>query len=866
MKSSRAGEKFDCFSSTEYESFLADMSDEDSDAIDLHADQCDRCRANRDEVINRLSEQPPLPGVTSIDTAPSLTDKVSTFGQDAKQIADPPLPSIDGLKIEEKLGRGGMGVVYLATELALNRKVAVKVVGPGMNNAEGIKRFREEKKLHASNGHPNIATFYRESQTEDGRACFIMEYLDGGPITDYCNTNKLKLSERLAMFVMVCDAVQHLHGMPIVHRDLAPQNILVGTSPLPIAKIIDFGIAKNTERVVSTSDPAYASSLLGHVSYMSPEQTGGRYKEINDSRTDVYSLGVLLFELLTGSPPLTSESAKSLSELEIIREICETVPPKVSQIVLNDDLAKSHSASMHLSPNRLSKELDHELDYIVSTALQKSPSNRYRNVAELTSDLRVYLNGGVINQSHPSRFRRWKKWCVANRAAALFLAALAIGVPALIGTMAYGMVQQKNSLQHQSRSLELAAENERIGQEKLYAETAARLKEQSLRIEADTMREKETQSRIMIEQQASSMKTLNSVLQTVFEGFNPHLETAGDGELREALVSRMTNVAHEIVEKKLAGDDDGVRMKQHLAETLNIFGEVGPSIELWKSIVDDQDLRKGRVHRDTLVGLINLGRTELRADPKDALATLLEAKLVSDELYPKGAGEHNEVDHFLSAAYEKTGDLDNAYQIREELMRRMEKLDVAPMEIYIDSLNNQGTLATKLKKYDEAEAVFSKAIEFGTEHLSAAHPVVLTFRQNLVMAKNFLGKKKEVVKESRLILKLLKSQLPESSPPVVNARHQLAVYLATKESHDESLSLFQQIVDGDGPLPSRYHANLEIQTINFLFSDDSLAKQSAVEKLEKLQESIKLDLGAEHPVSKLAQKRAKDYRVKLEEK
>lgn len=864
MKTERNFDDYMCFTTSEFRSLLAKMTDEESDAIDAHANHCEACRVARDEVLDRFSEEPLIPSDQTPETDRAIAAEVSTAGDMSAFANRSPLPIIDGLQVQHKLGRGGMGLVYLATEPALERNVAVKVVGPGMDGSEGMKRFQEEKKLHASNSHPNIVNFYRESKTDDGRPCFIMEYLDGGPITQYCVDEKLPLRQRLEMFVSVCEAVQHLHTLQIVHRDLAPQNILVGTKPSPVAKIIDFGIAKNTKRQPETTDPAYASSLLGHVSYMSPEQTGGRYKEINDSRTDVYSLGVLLYELLTGSPPLTSDYARSLSDENIVKEICESVPSKVSDVLSTLESAKAHATTMQISSDELSREVEHELDWIVSKALQKAPKDRYGTAAEMAADLHVYLSGGVLEATSPTRLRRSRKWCSGNRYAAAFLGVLAVGVPLLLTAMAFGLIQQRNAIAYQQDTLKLAKENERIVTEKLATETAAKLREKQLRVEAEQLREKETQDRIKIERQASDMRTLNSVLQTVFEGFNPNLETAGDGELRTAFVGRMKNVANEIVEKQLGDNDDGVAMKEHLAETLNVFGEVGVSIELWKSIIEDQEKRKGRIHEGTLKGLLNLGRTQLRAEPADALATMIDVKEIANELYSDGSTVHDEVDHILAQAYSSAGELEQAFEIRQKLMTRFEKSEEAPAEIYIDSLNSQGMLAMRLQKYAEAEEALARAVKTGTEFLSATHPVVLTFRQNLVMAKSKQGKKEAVIEDSREILRLLESQMPEFSPPVVNAKHQLAVYLASKESHEESLDLFQEIEDGEGPLPSRFHAGMERQTIRFLFSDDKETQQSAVEKLEEMVMAMKRDLGEKHPVTQLTIKRATDYRRKFE--
>src|SRR5262245_17918378 len=359
---------------------------------------------------------------------------------DVQAVAESPGTTIGPYKLLEQIGEGGMGTVYVAEQKQpVRRTVALNVIKPGMDTREVIARFEAERQALAMMNHPSIAKVLDAGATAAGRPYFVMELVKGTPITDFCDQQKLETRERLQLFVTLCQAVQHAHQKGLIHRDLKPSNVLIELHDVtPIPKVIDFGVAKAigqqlTEATLHTG----FSQMVGTPLYMSPEQAGQSSLDV-DTRSDVYSLGVLLYELLTGATPFDKETFSKVGYDEMRRMIREDVPPRPSQRVstLAAKALPTVSQQRAADDRQRISALCGELDWIVMKALEKDRSRRYDTPAGLAADVRRYLSDEPVEACPPSAWYRFRKFARRNMAAlaTASVVALVVSVVVMVST------------------------------------------------------------------------------------------------------------------------------------------------------------------------------------------------------------------------------------------------------------------------------------------------------------------------------------------------------------------------------------------------------------------------------------------------
>src|SRR5215831_12980637 len=335
-------------------------------------------------------------------------------------ITEAPGAVIGPYKLLEPIGEGGFGVVFLAEQTApVRRKVALKVLKAGMDTRQVVARFEAERQALAIMDHPHIAKVFDGGATPSGRPYFVMELVKGVPITEFCDQDHWTPRQRLELFVAVCQAVQHAHQKGIIHRDLKPSNVLVSRhDATPVVKVIDFGVAKSlgqelTDKTLFTG----LAQMIGTPLYMSPEQAGMSDLDI-DTRSDIYSLGVLLYELLTGTTPFPKERFEQAGYDEIRRIIREEEPPRPStRLSESKDTLASISAQRQTEPAKLTRLVRGELDWLVMKALEKDRGRRYETANGFARDIQRYLTDEPVQACPPSTTYKLRKFARKNRKA-----------------------------------------------------------------------------------------------------------------------------------------------------------------------------------------------------------------------------------------------------------------------------------------------------------------------------------------------------------------------------------------------------------------------------------------------------------------
>lgn len=362
------------------------------------------------------------PIVAKRDLRPSANDETESYTAMNQSFSGQALGTMIGpYKLMEQIGEGGFGLVYVADQQSsIRRRVALKIIKPGMESREVLTRFEAERQAIALMDHPNIARVYDAGVTESAQPYFVMELVRGVPLTEYCDGHQLDISERLILFVDICNAVQHAHQKGIIHRDLKPSNILVTLQDgHPLVKVIDFGVAKaiGQSLTIKTMYTRFAS-MVGTPAYMSPEQAGMSTGDI-DTRSDIYSLGVLLYELLTGTTPFTSDRLQSAGFDELRRIIREEEPhrPSTRLSTLNNQLATTIAANRKLELGKLASSMKRDLDWIVMKALDKDRNRRYATAGSMAEDVSRFLMHQPVVACPPSTWYRFTKFAHRNKVA-----------------------------------------------------------------------------------------------------------------------------------------------------------------------------------------------------------------------------------------------------------------------------------------------------------------------------------------------------------------------------------------------------------------------------------------------------------------
>lgn len=659
-------------------------------------------------------------------------------------------------KILEPIGEGGFGSVYRAEQTeTIKREVALKIIKLGMDTKQVISRFEAERQALAMMDHPGIATVYDAGSTGTGRPYFVMELVRGLPITEYCDQHQLSIQDRLRLFQRVCAAVQHAHQKGIIHRDIKPSNVLVtDQNERSAPKVIDFGVAKATESSLGDqSIQTEARQLVGTPIYMSPEQAGMSKSDI-DTRSDVYSLGVLLYELLTGVTPIDTTTLTRSGYDEIQRMIREVTPPKPSTRLSCAETTIDVAQQRRSELKKLQHEISGDLDWIVMKTIEKDRARRYDSVNALADDIGRYLDNEPVAARPPSGAYKFRKFVQRNRgrvlAGAVLLSVLLLGIAGTTSGLIWALDEREKA--RLAAADELAAQVEATNA----AEQAANEAERATR-EAQTAEELSRFFVMDVLSAADPARTENKDL-TVREALvNASESIEGRFADRPDFESKIHNALgylfarlgapdraehHHRREWALTKQEHGevsyenARIMHSVVADLGMRGQDAEAIELTKeqlAIIDQLDTSEAEQLRLRVIG--NLGALLVRTGRLVEAAAILEETLESKR---KSYGDRHPttlvtVDS-LATVLNQTGAPQRALPLAEEAYNgQAEVLGKGdPRTLY--SLVNLSQIYTSLDRLDDAVSLLRLGQDEALQRLGNLHPASLYIRGNYARA------------------------------------------------------------------------------------------------------------------------------------
>jgi serine/threonine protein kinase/tetratricopeptide (TPR) repeat protein len=745
------------------------------------------------------------PGVAPAPTEASEVSEPSAGSLPAEDVGT----QIGPYKLLQRLGEGGMGTVWVAEQQRpVKRRVALKIVKPGLDSTQVLRRFEAERQALALMDHTHIAKVFDAGSTASGRPYFVMELVHGVPITKYCDELNLSIRERLELFVPVCQAIQHAHQKGVIHRDVKPSNVLVCLQDgKPVAKVIDFGVAKAMNRQL-TEDTVYTEfgAVVGTLEYMAPEQAEVSALGV-DTRADVYALGVLLYELLTGTTPLDRKRLKQAAFLEVLRLIKEEEPPKPStRLSESQETLASVAARRRTEPARLTKQVRGELDWIVMRCLEKDRTRRYESASALARDIERHLADEPVEACPPSAGYRLRKFLRRYRgpvlAVSLIVLLLVMGIVGTTIGLLWALAEERQALKERDDKDESRRQAVASAEAEAQARRQAR---QALNAMTDEVVEDLLKRQVQLTDQHRQF--LNMVLAS-YEAF-----AAGKRDDPEGIESRA----------------DGYfrvgKVRQALGELKDAEAAYQEALPLWRQLVHDvpDHPEYGQRLVLTLNNLALLQRDTGR--PKEAEAALLEALPLAKDLaarYP----EQPDLRQLLPLGYNnlgmvfyKNGRLKDAEthftdaltlykQITEDFPGRAEML-----RLRVLTYDNLAILLRDSGRTAQAEAAFKEALALRKELLRGSpdpesrRGIALTHANlGILLAAN--GRVKEAETEYLESLTLFK-QLAAGFPNRAEFRQGLAfahdnlgsLYRETgrasesEKAYRESLAIRQQLVD-----------------------------------------------------------------------
>jgi serine/threonine protein kinase/tetratricopeptide (TPR) repeat protein len=676
-------------------------------------------------------------------------------------VAEGPGTRIGPYTLLEQIGEGAFGLVFLAEQQRpVRRRVALKILKPGMDTRQVLARFEVERQALALMDHTNIARVLDAGATDSGRPFVVMELVQGVPITEYCDEHRLTLAARLRLFLDVCQALQHAHHKGVIHRDIKPANVLVTRHDgAAVVKVIDFGIAKAlrqklTARTLFTGH----GQMIGTPAYMSPEQAQSGGQDL-DTRSDVYGLGVLLYELLTGTTPLEGARLSGAGYVELQRLVREEPAPRPStRLAALGEAAAAAATRRGLDTKRLARLLAGDLDWVVLKALEKDRERRYDTPASFAADLGRYLRREAVLARPPSALYQLRKFVRRHRTAVLTGCAVAA---ALLAGAALATWQAVVATQAQQKAVAAATAEKRA-------------KEQAQAREAET---------------AAVLDFVENYLLAFARPLGQDGGLGPDGTLRRAVEAALPFIEKRFAHQPLVQ----ARLRLTLARTFTYLGDAKKAAAQNEAARAIYLAHLGPDHPDTLRSMyylaINYAELGRHAEALQLrLVTLQKRQAVLGADHPDTLRSMTG----LANSYAALGRHAEALQLRQEtLALQQRKLGTDHPDTLISMYNLAASYAD-LGKHTEALQLRRETLALHQVKLGPDHPETLRSKNALAVSQAALGRHAEAVKLYEETLELMKARLGADHPDVFAALHNLALSYAALGRHAEALQLHQE--------------------------------------------------------------------------